>query len=350
GGMGALFAGLFRDEGLGVRITGPDEEKGRRVAGELGVEYMQDNREAAGDADIVMISVPIGKTLDVIKEVAPSVKKEALLMDVTSVKKAPCDAMLRYSGAGVEVMGTHPVFGPRVGIEGQVFFLTPVRAGKWLPWMRKFLKKYDAVVYESTPDEHDRLMAVVQGLTHFVFISVGRTLQRLDFDLRESRKVSSPVYDLMLDIVGRIVGQNPDVYASIQMGNPEILEIHRAFLETGQEISDTVGRGDKEGFIGMVNEIARHFHNLDDAIKRSDRQIHSMVSDLNYLRNSVGDEVLLKHIYSGGMHLGVVREVSPQEVVIDESGKLHHLKLSNIEIQGSDEMRQYRKKKFGVVR
>jgi len=67
-------------------------------------------------------------------------------------------------------------------------------------------------------------MAVVQGLTHFNYISIGKTLEKLSFNVRESRKYSSPIYDLMLDMVGRIIGQNPKLYASIQMQNPEVTE------------------------------------------------------------------------------------------------------------------------------
>jgi prephenate dehydrogenase len=350
GGMGRFFAKLFAEEGFDIVVTGPNESKGKRVAKELNVSYERDNRTAARKADVVVISVPIDKTLEVIRDVAPEVRENSLLMDVTSVKEKPCKAMNKHSKRGVEIIGTHPVFSHRVaGIEGQVFILTPVRGEKWLKWLRKFLKKHKARVYESTPEEHDRIMAVVQGLTHFAYISIGKTLQELDFDIKESRKFSSPIYELMLDMVGRIIGQSPELYSSIQMQNPRIRAIHKKFLETARELSEKIEKKDEKGFMEIMTSAARHFDDVDRAMGRSDKAIASLISELSYLKDSIGKELCLKHIYSGKVHLGMVKSVTPEEVILEESGKEHALKLSNIRILSDDGRIKYKTEKFGTV-
>jgi len=351
GGMGAFFARLFKDEGFSVTISGPSEVKGEKVAKELGAEYVKGNKKAAKDADIVMISVPIDYTLDVIKEVAPAVKKGALLMDVTSVKEEPCKAMKKFSGNGVEILGTHPVFSHRVGtLEGQVFVLTPVRGKKWLVWLKEFLSKHKARIYESTPVEHDRIMAVVQGLTHFAYISIGKTLQELDLDVKESRKFSSPIYELMLDIVGRIIGQNPELYASIQTQNPRVLEVHDAFLKTAKELNQTVKDKDEKKFMTIMSQAAKHFGDVDSAMGRSDKAIYSLISELDCLKNSIGKEICLKHIYSGKIHYGTVKEVTPDDVILVDSGKSRRLKISNLQILPDDELIESMTGKFGTVK
>lgn len=350
GGMGKFFAGLFAREGFQVVISGPSEASGREVATKLDVEYVRDNSKAVKDADVVMVSVPINSTLDVIKEVAPKVKKGSLLMDVTSVKEKPCEVMDKFSGEGVEVIGTHPIFSHRVGgLEGQVFVLTPVRGKKWLSWLKKFLKRHKARVFESTPREHDEVMAVVQGLTHFAYISVGKTLDKLDFDIKESRKFSSPVYELMLDMIGRVLGQNPGLYASIQMQNPRTSRIHEVFLEVASELSDSVRKRDEEKFIRVMKEAARHFDDVERAMGRSDKAIYSLVSELDYLKDSVGKELCLKHIYSGRIHLGVVKSVTPETVTLVDNGKVSVLKISNIQILDDDGRIRHKKEILGTV-
>ncbi len=128
GEFGRLFAAQFKEEGHEVTITGRDVRKGKNVAKELDVAFSNDNVTAAKESDVVMISVYIENTLDVIEEVAPHVRSGCLLMDVTSVKEEPCEAMKKFAGKDVEIMGTHPMFGPRVtSIEGLTFILTPVR-------------------------------------------------------------------------------------------------------------------------------------------------------------------------------------------------------------------------------
>ncbi len=351
GGMGAFFAKLFKEEGFSVTISGPSEIKGKNVAKELGAEYVKDNKKAAKGADIVMISVPIDHTLDVIKEVAPTVKKGALLMDVTSIKEEPCKAMKEFCNKGVEILGTHPVFSHRVGtLEGQVFVLTPVRGKTWLTWFKEFLSRHKARIYESTPEEHDRIMAVVQGLTHFAYISIGKTLEELDLDVKESRKFSSPIYELMLDIVGRIIGQNPELYASIQMQNPRVLEVHDAFLKAAKELNETVKDGDEKKFIATMSRAAKHFGDVESAMGRSDKAIYSLISELDCLKNSIGSGICLKHIYSGKIHYGTVKDVTPEEVIIEDSGKESKLKISNIQILPDDEVVESLAKKFGTVK
>ncbi len=350
GGMGRFFAELFARQGFQVTIAGPNEISGKEAAKKIGGRYIKDNVEAVEDADIVMISVPINATPAVIEEVAPHLKKGSLLMDVTSVKEEPCRLMKKYAPKGVEILGTHPVFSHRVGsLEGQVFVLTPVRGDKWLKWFRALLSDNKARVFETTPEEHDKVMAVVQGLTHYTYIAVGKTLDALDFDIKESRKYSSPVYELMIDMIGRVIGQNPSLYAEIQMSNPEIPRIHKVFLETARELSETVRRKDEKKFVELMKEAARNFDDLERAMGRSDKAIKSLIAELEFLKASVGKEICLRHIYSGKTHIGTVKSVNAETVVLETSGKSSELKISNLQVLGDKERMECKKQFYGVV-
>ncbi len=350
GGMGRLFAKLFKGEGCDVTVAGPTERKGLKAAEELGVKYVQDNAEAVKDADVVVITVPIAVTADTIGEVAPHVKDGALLCDLTSVKSWPCELMAEHSSKKVEVVGTHPIFGPRVGsIDGQVFVLTPVRGKKWLKWLRDMLEKHNARIIDSTPEEHDEVMAVVQGLTHFTYISVGKTLKDMGLDVKRSRQFSSPVYELMLDMIGRIIGQDPHLYAEIQMQNPRVVDVHDSFFRSARELSDAVRGKREEDFVSMMADAAKHFGDTERSMGRSDKAIGSLVAELKALKGSVGEEICLRHMYSGVGHLGVVESVSPDEVVLNEGGKRKTLKLSNLVVLGDAEKFEFKKQKYGTA-
>jgi prephenate dehydrogenase len=344
GSFGRLFARLFKEEGHEVVITGRNATKGERVAKELGVEFTKDNVRAAREGDVVIISVYIENTLDVIEEVAPHVRPGCLLMDVTSVKMEPCTAMKKHAGEKVEVIGTHPMFGPRVSsIEGLSFILTPVRAEKWDKFLLDFLKKRKAKVFITTPEEHDRVMGVVQGLTHFAYISVASTLRELGADVKYTKKFASPIYELMLDLIARIVGQSPRLYASIQTHNPFVAEVHEAFIKKATELKEVVARKDVKAFAEIMTSSARHIGDIDASMGRSDKAILALTSELKRLMGSVGKEVALRHIYSGAVHVGVVKKVNPDEVVLNErNGDEVALKLSNIELLDAGFLRQWK--------
>jgi len=270
GGMGRLFARIFKKEGFEVVITGPREEKGEAAARELGVVFQSDNKKAAEFADIVIVTVPIRKTLDVIKDVAPVVKPGALITDLTSIKKDPCEAMARFASNNVEVVGMHPVFGPMIGdFKGQNFILCKIRGDGWFSWITKYLEGKGARITETTPEEHDEIMGVVQGMTHFMLFSAGKTLKDLSFDLSKSKKFASPVYQLILDLVGRILAQDPAMYCEIQLENKGTSNVRRAFIESCHGINSLLESRNEEGFIREMMNAAKHFEDTEGAMRRT---------------------------------------------------------------------------------
>src|SRR5690606_34762536 len=158
-----------------------------------------------------------------IKDVAPYLKDGSLLIDVTSVKEEPAQIMQKYTPESVEFLPTHPMFGPRVrSLDGQVVVLTPLKKGHWYKKGMNFLESENARIIETTPQVHDQMMSIVQGLTHFAYISIAATLERLQVDVAGSRKFASPIYSLMLDMIARITAQNPYLCYSIQTRNQYI--------------------------------------------------------------------------------------------------------------------------------
>ncbi|MDD3043013.1 MAG: prephenate dehydrogenase, partial [Methanosarcinaceae archaeon] len=354
GEMGQWFTPFFREEGYEVTIWG----KGGKVeiAERLGVPYAFDLEAAISESDIVIVSVPISVTEKTIAETAPKMKEGSLLMDLTSTKVRPLEAMKKFAPAGVEVLGTHPMFGPTIpGIRGQTVILVPGEgySEKWFPEIKELFERKGAHVQVTTAAEHDRLVSVVQGLTHFAYISIGTTVEKLGFDVKRSRKFVSPVYDIMLDFVGRILGQNPYLYALIQMENPAVLEVHEAFISECERLSDLVKAHDLEGFAGAMKAASRHYGDTAHALRRSDKLINTRIAESETLLNSVGKPFGFYHVYSEKTHVGILEKVSPDEVTLSKlpskgtapeikQGTLR-LKLENLRFLSYEELRAWKK-------
>jgi prephenate dehydrogenase len=211
--------------------------------------------ECASKCDVVVITVPIDSTLAVIKKIAPHVRKDALLMDLTSLKKDQVKAMLKHSKS--EVIGTHPVFGPSVrSIKDQTMILCPARGKKWLPWLNNMLKKNGAKIKISNPAKHDRMMSVIQGIMHFGSISICHALKELGVDINNSQKYSSPIYKLRMDMVGRILNQDPKLYADIEIQNPETTKALKAYLKSANQLFRIIKKKDTKKFIKYFEEAA----------------------------------------------------------------------------------------------
>ncbi|HII05738.1 MAG TPA: prephenate dehydrogenase/arogenate dehydrogenase family protein [Methanotrichaceae archaeon] len=273
GGTGSWFASYFKDHGFLVSVWGPS---GRvEVAERLGVRFASDLMGEVSESDIVLLSVPIKETARVVEKIAPWMKPGSLLMDVTSLKSEPMRAMLRWAPEGVEILGTHPMFGPTIPhIRGQTVILVPAegRCDAWLSPMEEIFRKDGARVEVLGAEEHDHIMAVVQALTHFAYISIGSALESLDFDVAHSRRFMSPVYEIMIDFVGRILAQSPELYASIQE-NPEAKRVREVYIEECKRLAMLADAGDLAGFQEAMKSAADHFQGTEEALARSDKLI-----------------------------------------------------------------------------
>ncbi|KKG11587.1 prephenate dehydrogenase [Methanosarcina sp. 2.H.T.1A.6] len=354
GEMGQWFTHFFKERDYEVTVWG----KGGKVevARKLNVPFASDLEAAIPENDIVIVSVPINATEETIAEVAPKMKAGSLLMDFTSTKVKPVEAMRRFAPANVEILGTHPMFGPTIPtIRGQTVILVPVkgRSEKWFPVIRQLFEESGAHVEITTAAEHDRLVSVVQGLTHFAYIAIGTTIDRLDFDIKKSRKFVSPVYSIMLDFVGRILGQNPYLYALIQMENPGVPEVHEAFIKECEELSSLVRAHDEEGFVKKMKAAARKYDDTAHALRRSDKLINSRITEYETIMNSVGKVCGFSHFYSGKVHVGTLEKVGPNEIIITKlaskgtaphiKNKFIKLKLENLRLLSESELREWRK-------
>ena len=345
-GLGKWFAEHLKND-FNIRITSRDENTGKPVAEEIGVEYNSNNIEAIKDADIIVFSVPIEHMVETIKEVAPHAPEGSLLMDVTSVKTEPAEALEKYAPKNAEILPCHPMFGPRVPtLQRQIIILTPIenRSPNWLPRVKDYLDKTECEVVITTPNEHDKYMSIVQGLTHFSYISLASTIRKLNINVKESRNFSSPVYTIMLDMVSRIVYQNPYLYYSIQKNNLETSNAREALIKESIYLSNLIEEGREDDFVNSVVESAKHLDGHEDALARSDKAISMLTQKSNVLSKSIGKEVGLKHQHSENVHMGIVKEVGSKSVILETGGNDEIcFKLSNVDIMSENEIFEWKK-------
>jgi len=77
----------------------------------LGDSYTTDPAEAARDADLVMICVPMGAFSDVAKAIAPALKPGAIVSDVGSSKRSAIEDIRPHLPKGIHLVPGHPIAG-----------------------------------------------------------------------------------------------------------------------------------------------------------------------------------------------------------------------------------------------
>ena len=341
-GLGKTLIYYFRDE-FDVYITGRDHNKGWAVADELNVNYIESNAGLANVSDMLIISVPIQHTCDVIREVAPFMKEGSVMVDVTSVKEGPTKTMGEALPDTIEYVPTHPIFGPRTTrLDNQVIVLTPDRKGKWYDKIYKYLESKNMRVIETTAEKHDFMMSIVQVLTHFSFISTASAIEKLKVDLTETEDYESPIYNLMIDMIARIVSQNPYLTYNIQSMNTNGPKIRNTFTDAAIELRDAINNEDEEKFIDIAINATKHMGDITNALGRSDKAIGALNYEYTILYESIGKEVGLKHIYSGKIHVGILESVDGKTAILKNGKKTKKLRIANIRILLPKELYQWK--------
>lgn len=255
-----------------IVISGSSVERAREDAEPRGWEYGE-GKDIVKDADVVIISVPIHLTIDVIHEVGPNVSDDALLTDVTSVKQEPVEAMSQYSD---EVLGMHPMYAPSNSIEGQKIVMCPEKGKKW-SMFEEFWEKNGADLHFTDPKSHDKATSIVQGLMHFSELVMADVIRKSDLSTEEMTEYSTPIYQLISDLTARMLNQKAELYGSIQNHNPEIEEVRRDVMESAEELDEIIR--DDEEFSRKFEELGKEF-DLEGAQKRTDTVIEFLSNEV----------------------------------------------------------------------
>ena len=253
GRMGRWFANFLLKDGREVVITGRNQERLLEAKQALGVEVAT-NAEAVKTADVVLLSVPINSIESVVQEIQPFIRPKQVVVEISSTKTVPLDIMHKHLRAGL-MLGVHPMFGPGAkSVANQNFILTPTNEEEaaLAQKAREYLEKRAARVTLLTPQEHDEMMAVILGLSHFIAIVSADTLRNLG-SLEQMKAIGGTTYKLLLTLVGSVLSEDPEFYASLQMNLPNMAKIEELFHENSKIWAELVENKDQKQFTHRLN-------------------------------------------------------------------------------------------------
>lgn len=233
----------FFEQRMGLEVFGSDP-------GHAGTQTPETLIERC---DVLLFCTPIRQTPAIIADYiacAAGREKHQLWLDITSVKNEPVTAMLRSEA---EVVGLHPMTAaPKAPtLKGRVMVVCEARLQHWRGWFDSFLTALQAQCVASTPERHDRIMALVQAMVHATHLAQGGVLRAYAEELGGLEALlpfRSASFELGSAILSRILAMNPAIYEDIQFGNPHVvpmlerLQAQLAALKASVERNDDGGR------------------------------------------------------------------------------------------------------------
>jgi len=280
GKMGRWFANFLSEDGKEVIITGRNQRKLLEIKQQLGVEVAT-NTEAVKNADAVLISVPIANFEEVVEQIHPYIHPEQVIIDITSIKVFPVEIMHKYIKTGT-TLGAHPMFGPGArDMTNHNFVLTPTNEVETAlaQKIRGYLETRGARVTVMTPQEHDEMMSVILGLSHFIAIVSADTLLSLD-NLKQLEAIGGSTYKVLLTLAGSVISEEPELYASLQMSLPNMAEIEKLFQEKAKGWVDLVKNKDRLEFVNRMNILKNSLEKGDLDFRKAYENMYKIVEGL----------------------------------------------------------------------
>ncbi|NUW66372.1 bifunctional chorismate mutase/prephenate dehydrogenase [Vibrio coralliilyticus] len=266
GQLGGLFGRMFKLSGYDVKV--------------LGSKDWDKADEMLVDAGLVVVTVPIHLTQGVIEKLG-KLPKDCILCDLTSIKSKPLQGMLNVHQG--PVVGLHPMFGPDVpSLAKQVIVYCDGRGEEHYQWLLKQFSIWGASLCQIDASEHDHGMTLIQALRHFTSFAYGLHLSRENPNIDKLLKLSSPIYRLELAMVGRLFGQDPNLYGDIILSSDENIEMIKRFHQCFGEALKVLDGKDKQAFVTSFNKVSEWFgdysqqfmHESQNLLKQANDSIH----------------------------------------------------------------------------
>ncbi|MDW5314941.1 prephenate/arogenate dehydrogenase family protein [Rhizobium sp. PL01] len=257
--IGSSIAREIKDKGLaGSVVVSTRSEATLKRAQELGLgdRYTTSAADAVKDADLVIVSVPVGASGTVAAEIAANLKPGAIVTDVGSTKGSVIAQMAPHMPQGVHFIPGHPIAGteysgPDAGFiglfKGRWCILTPLpdtdETAK--AKLRTFWETLGSMVDDMDPEHHDKVLAIVSHLPHIIAYNIVGTADDLEA-VTESEVIKYSASGFR-DFT-RLAASDPTMWRDVCLHNKDaILEMLSRFSEDLAYLQRAIrwGDGDK---------------------------------------------------------------------------------------------------------
>ncbi|QOF69990.1 prephenate/arogenate dehydrogenase family protein [Aminobacter sp. SR38] len=275
--IGSSLARVIRREGLARHIaistrSAPTLARAEELG--LGDSYSTDAKAAVKDADLVIVSVPVGSSEAVAVDIALALKPGAILTDVGSTKASVIAQMAPHVPAGVHFIPGHPLAGteksgPDAGFaelfENRWCIFTPLPDTDpvALEKLSEFWRRCGSNIDTMDPEHHDMTLAIVSHLPHIIAYNIVGTADDLESVTKsEVIKYSASGFR---DFT-RLAASDPTMWRDVCLHNKDaILEMLARFSEDLASLQRAIRWGDGDKLFEMFTRTRAIRRSIIDA-------------------------------------------------------------------------------------
>lgn len=185
----------------------------------------------------IFIAVPIRYFQSVIENIAPQLQPETTIIDVCSVKVHPVAIMEKYLSPDIDIIATHPLFGPdsfnNAALPKKIMMASIRNQFQQYSFWKAYFTENKMQVEEMTPEQHDHFVAESQGITHLI----GRTLARIG---AKATPINTSGYTALLQTMQYTCNDSWELFYDLQNFNPYSKAENKKLLQALADLIDSI--------------------------------------------------------------------------------------------------------------
>ncbi|KAF2712383.1 Prephenate dehydrogenase [Pleomassaria siparia CBS 279.74] len=248
------------------------------------VEVLRSGHLVSRCSDYIIYSVEAKNIDAVVKAFGPSTKVGAIVGGQTSCKAPEIAAFEKHLPPDVSIVSCHSLHGPGVDPKGQPLVLIKHRASDSdFAFVERVLSCLQSKHVYLTREQHDRITADTQAVTHAAFLSMGAAWSANKMFPWESPRYIGGIENVKINVTLRIYSNKWHVYAGLAILNPDAQKQIKQYAESVTELFKLMLAGHRE-------ELTERIHTAGKAVFREqDREKELLLDDEVLDRFSLGE-------------------------------------------------------------
>ena len=271
GRMGQWFTLYFKNMGYEVEIIARNKRKVAKIAKYFRVNYATSINDSINKSDIILVSVPMKATTPTISEVLEHVKKDKIILEISSLKKnIEKEINKKFKKHKDNIISIHPLFGPGLDINSkqQIILIKSNKTNKQKRIVTQLFPKSNITIINAK--DHDESMAYILSLTHFInilFLSMLKKQNNIDY--------FSTTFKIQYNLANAILNDRTELLADIQILNKDFNKVLDNFIKESKEFQKIINKKQDKELVKNIDSIKNNYKNL-----KSFRESYELIYDI----------------------------------------------------------------------
>ncbi|RPA97865.1 Prephenate dehydrogenase [Choiromyces venosus 120613-1] len=250
GDMGKMYARVIAAAGWSVNACDREdkfESLKEEFAGTENIQVYANGHLVSRTSDYIMYAVEAELIDTVVAAYGPSTKLGAVVGGQTSCKAPEIKAFEKHLPSDVEIVSCHSLHGPKIHSAGQPLVIIRHRASdESFKLVEDILSCFQSKLVYLSAEEHDKITADTQAVTHAAFLSMGTAWTANNQFPWEVTRWQGGIENVKINVTLRIYSNKWHVYAGLAILNPAAQQQIRQYAASVTELFKLILEGKKE--------------------------------------------------------------------------------------------------------